>query len=411
VKAKRSAALAYTIQKLVVEDRKLFIETFHTLQGHSKNGPTETKLVNLRKENLPRYKLFLAVRQEYFRILGSDDYKTKKLAVALEIVTKSNEPAMEPTDQMQLSFTDEEEEHDVLMNDVIFESMSIQAIQGTRHDQIEVQYEQNELGENNDISLADLELPPAELHHQAVMRGALNPMNGVLQEVLNVVVGNQLPNQHEDNHEEHEDVNAEPLAIADEAFMNPENVDPGQQENQVQDDYALFEEFSVAWMNRYKRKENQYKTDLEQKANQLREKDDELREKDVELKDMQIKLLSVTEELGKMKDFVRRTQESNEKERRRRKYYQRKFSCYTEMNQPTPDNYSTDLYDYMLEMIGNYKRNQQQASQTSATASTTSGPTSTSGQPRLKRQRTAGETSSASSSGASSSASSKTCQR
>jgi hypothetical protein len=82
----------------------------------------------------------LAVGAEYLRILN---YRTKKLAAALEIVTKSHEPEMEPTDQMQFSFIDEEEEHDVTMNDV-----------------------------NNDISLSDLELPPAELHHQAVMRGA-----------------------------------------------------------------------------------------------------------------------------------------------------------------------------------------------------------------------------------------------
>jgi hypothetical protein len=240
----------------------------------------------------------LAVRAEYLRILN---YKTKKLAAALEIVTKSHEPEMEPTDQMQVSFIDEEEEHDV---------------------------------------------------------------------------------------------------------------DPGQQANQVQDDYALYEELTNAWMNRKKQKENQYKTDLELKANQLREKDDELREKDtqlnnkdVELKDIQNKLLSVTEELDKMKDCVRRTYESNEKERRRRLYYEWKLRCITALSQETPDNYSTELFKLVWDVIVNYKRNQQAAS-----------PSSTSGQSRLKRQRTAGETSSASSSGASSSgasssASSKTCQR
>jgi hypothetical protein len=88
------------------------------------------------------------------------------------------------------------------------------------------------------------------------------------------------------------------LAIADEAFENAENVDPGQQANQVQDDYALFEEFSNA------------------------EKDTQLNNKDVELKETQTKLLSVTEELGKMKDCVRRINLNNEKERRRRKYYE-----------------------------------------------------------------------------------------
>jgi hypothetical protein len=236
----------------------------------------------------------LAVRAEYLRILN---YKTKKLAAALEIVTKSHEPEMEPTDQMQVSFIDEEEEHDV---------------------------------------------------------------------------------------------------------------DPGQQANQVQDDYALYEELTNAWMNRKKQKENQYKTDLELKANQLREKDDELREKDtqlnnkdVELKDIQNKLLSVTEELDKMKDCVRRTYESNEKERRRRLYYEWKLRCFTALNQETPDNYSTELFKLVWDVIVNYKRNNQQAAS----------PSSSSGPSRFKRQRTAGKTPSPPSSGASSSASSKTCQR